>query len=444
MSNRDSFAIRDPIHEGILCSTEEKLLINSPLVQRLKWVAQLSMVNQVYNGATHSRFAHSLGAMQIAGEYMTHLLNTIPEREWQKHDLSMHMSTDAPNYYRDFYIQLARIAGLLHDVGHGPFSHSFDHIVYKKIFKIDDGGHDLARINLLNSPILYEYLPYGIDPEDLIELWAPDQSDWLKGEYNIKRKPIYDIIRNVVEGPLGADRIDFTRRDAYNIGMTHLGTIPTSRIIQNSKIVFIDGVPKLSYHVKIIEDIIRTLDGRLSMYSSVYLHKTSVAASLLVEKMMDLVCEPFNLVNMTRDVEQFKRLTDHKIFAMISEYTPPDENHDEYTRNVVSNVRTAQRMYENLMDRKLPKMDYEVHVQDFDTPFNEYHYVSQWYSGRDPNTFIIYKSRPISGISAEKFDKYGISFHDSHGKQYTCQQLLDQIGYTIPIIPYYIVRGYSI
>jgi len=440
--SKDTFAIRDPIHEGIICSASEKGLINSPLVQRLKWVAQLSMVNQVYNGATHSRFAHSLGAMQIAGEYMTHLLSTVSEHTWQENGLSMHMATDAPNYYRDFYIQLARVAGLLHDTGHGPFSHSFDHIIYRKIYNIDDGGHDLARVQLMNSPLLYEYLPDDIDPEDLIELWAPGTTNMFRSEYSKHRKPMWDIIRNIVEGPLGADRIDFTRRDAYNIGMTHLGTIPTSRIIQNSKIVFINGVPRLSYHVKIIDDIIRTLDGRLSMYSSVYLHKTSVAASLLVERMMDLVCEPFRLVEMTKDPEQFKRLTDHKIFGMISEWFQhegTDISEQEYI-----NIKIAQKMYENLMDRRLPKMDYELHVSNFSAPFDEQHYVSQWYPGRDPSTFIIYKSRPISGISAEKFDKYGISFHDSNGNLYTCQELLDQIGYTVPIKPYYIVRGYSL
>ncbi len=435
----DAFAIRDPIHEGIICSASEKKLINSPLVQRLKWVAQLSMVNQVYNGATHSRFAHSLGAMQIAGEYMTHLLgDTFLENQRLSSSL---YGRNTLARLPDFYIQLARVAGLLHDIGHGPFSHSFDHVVYKKIFKIDDGGHDIARLRLVLSPLLAPFLPGDVTPVDLVALWSPGPFE------DPFQKAIFAIIRNVVEGPLGADRIDFTRRDSYNIGMTHLGTIPTSRIIQNSKIVFIDGLPRLSYHVKIIDDIIRTLDGRLSMYSSVYLHKTSVAASLLVEKIMDLVCEPFNLVEMTNDPEEFKRLTDHKIFGMVSEYCPPDggrEGYDKDTQTMVNNVNMARRAYENLMDRILPKMDYEVRVQNFDAPFDEQVYVTKWYANRDPSTFMIYKSRPISGISADKFDKYGIVFHDSSGKQYTCQELLDQIGYTVPIKPYYIVRGYSV
>ena len=431
-----SFSIRDPILENITCTADERALINSPLVQRLKWVTQLSLVNHVFNGATHSRFAHSLGALSTAGEYMTHLLETVSDREWRKHDMTMTLSSSYP-YFKEHYIKLARVAGLLHDVGHGPFSHSFDKTIYQKIYGIPDGGHDLARINLVTHELIYEHLEENINPEELVELWSPGSVP----SFSAQDKSMFNIIRNIVEGPLGADRIDFTRRDSHNIGMQHLGTIPASRIIQNSKIVFVNNVPTLSYHAKCIEDIIRTLDGRLSMYTSVYLHKTSVAASLLVEKMMDLICEPFGLVEMTKDPDQFKRLTDHKIFAMISEWCPPSPIKAEDLAEV-RNIKRAQQLYEQLMDRQLPKMEHEVRINDFTTPFNEQHYVDLWYPNRDPSTFIIYCSRPISGISAAKFDKYGIVFHDNNDKLYTCQELLDSIGYTVPIKPFYIVRGY--
>jgi HD superfamily phosphohydrolase len=419
------FSIRDPILEGIVCTNEEKELINSPLVQRLKWVTQLSMVNQVYNGATHSRFAHSLGALSIAGTYMKHLLSTVTDTEWGIYGIPMD---------KQHYIQLARIAGLLHDIGHGPFSHSFDGTVYKKIYNIDDGGHDLARIQLIKNPLLYKYLPDGIDKDELIEIWSPGTSNISNNNDMYKIIPIYNIIRNIVEGPLGADRIDFTRRDAHNIGMSHLGTIPTIRIIQNSKISFINSIPILTYNTKCIEDIIRTLDGRLSMYISVYLHKTSVAASILVEKMLELICEPFKLIEMTKDPIQFKRLTDHKIFGMISEYANTENNID---------IDTAKKYYNNLMDRKLPKMNHEIRVNDFTIPFDSNTYKQLWYPNHNPDTFIIYKSRPISGISANKFTKHNIMFHNK-GNYHTCEDLLKQIEYTIPIKPFYIVRGYSL
>lgn len=437
------FYVRDTILEGIACNANEKELINSPLVQRLKWVMQLSLVNQVYNGGTHSRFAHSLGAMHTAGEYMEHLFNSTPLKTWHFNEIYLTNETIA------HFIQLARLCGLLHDIGHGPFSHSFDHVIYKKIYDIDDGGHDLERLKLVRCDMLAPYISEcGIDPRELCEVWAPNSTDFA---IDTQIRPIYDIIRTIVEGPLGADRIDFTRRDSYHTGMLHLGTIPASRIIQNSKIVFVSNgisgfsetkTPTLSYHHKCIDDIVRTLDGRLNLYASVYFHKTSMAASLLVETMMDLVCDAFSLVERTQNPMSFKQLNDHKLLGMISEFT----NYTTINYKDIPKVKRAQRLYTQLMERQLPKMNHELRVTDMDTPYDEEQYIKEWYGdlkGDERSKIAIVRTRVISGISAEKFDKYNIVFHDNQLKLYSCQECLDSINYTTPIPPYYIVRGYT-
>jgi len=438
------FYIRDTILEGIACNDNEKELINAPLMQRLKWVVQLSLANQVYNGGTHSRFAHSLGAMHTAGEYMKHLFDSIPLKTWQLHDIYLTNETTT------HFVQLARLCGLLHDVGHGPFSHSFDRVVYKKIYGIDDGGHDLERLKLVRCDMLAPYIKNcGIDPRELCEVWAPNSTDFVIDKLI---RPIYDIIRTIVEGPLGADRIDFTRRDSYHTGMLHLGTIPASRIIQNSKIVFVSTnevdkpkKPTLSYHHKCIDDIVRTLDGRLNLYSSVYFHKTSMAASLLVETMMDLVCDAFGLVEKTQNPISFKKLNDHQFLGMISEFTA----YTTLNYKDIPKVKRAQRLYDQLMERRLPKMNHEVRVTDMDTPYDEEIYIKEWYGdikGEELSKIAIVRTRVISGISAEKFDKYNIVFHGFSGndlKLYNCQECLDNINYTTPIAPYYIVRGYT-
>ena len=93
-------AIRDPIHNYIRVTNAETDLINSTFIQRLRWVSQLSGVRMVFPGAMHSRLAHVLGVAQLAGEYAEQI----------------YKDDDDQNYK----IQLARLGGLLHDVGHGP------------------------------------------------------------------------------------------------------------------------------------------------------------------------------------------------------------------------------------------------------------------------------------------------------------------------------------
>ncbi|HMP28288.1 MAG TPA: HD domain-containing protein [Saprospiraceae bacterium] len=408
----NEFEIRDPIHELIVCSKEEKELINSPLAQRLKWVEQLSMVNQVYNGAVHSRFSHCLGVMKLSGDYMEHLLSDSEAwNDWWRL-YGFHMNDKA----RKYYIQLARIVGFLHDIGHGPFSHSFDHTIYKKMYGVEDGGHDIARLDLVLSPLLKPYIEKcKINVDDILKVWGENP------------KGMFGIIKNIVEGPLGADRIDFTRRDAYYTGMDHLGTIPTKRLIKSTKIVFINEAPMLTYAAKCMDDIIRTLNGRLNLYEGVYLHRISMAASLLIEKILEHLMEFHDLTDMVRDPEKFVMFNDHKIFAMAMSGVSPE----------------AKKLYERLMLRQLPKVDHEAKVNNFSVPYDKEYYRKMWYPGVDPSKYEIVKTRAISCISAKKFTEYNIFFATKSGQIKTCQELLDEMQYQIPIKPYYIVRGFT-
>ena len=114
--------IRDPVHGRIGISRQEKVLINSPLVQRLHLVKQLTGNYLVFPGGMHSRYLHSIGVMDISGKYMEILLKKLKKTEKKK-------IIEIFNYSKNYLIQLARVCGLLHDIGHGPFSHSWDRIV---------------------------------------------------------------------------------------------------------------------------------------------------------------------------------------------------------------------------------------------------------------------------------------------------------------------------
>jgi hypothetical protein len=393
------FYIRDPIHGWIECSNREKEIINSPLVQRLKWVMQLSAVYHVYNGGTHTRFAHSLGVMHIAGLYMTHLFK------------SSFINTKSHN--SEHYIQVARLAGLLHDIGHGPFSHLFDHIVYQKMYN-NLNGHDIARLELIQSELLKPYiLNCGVTPDEISMVWSDE----------IPSNPqyyIYYIIGSVIQGPLGADRIDFTLRDSYYTGTEHLGTISHTRIISNSGVTGL----VLWYNDKAIRDIISALDSRLYLYHDVYFHKTSMAASLIIEEMLLASCDDLKLIERTKDFNQFRFLNDTSV---IGELTNARTKGGEYCRQ--------------LLERKLPKLVKEEMVLA-GTEYSEEEYYTRWNVPSTPE-FKFIRTRVISGISAKKFEQRNIKFRTKSGELISCEEALKNIMYQPSQPPYYIVRLYK-
>jgi uncharacterized protein len=402
--------VRDPIHNWIKFSENEKKIINSPYVQRLRWISQLTSVDHVFPGGTHNRFTHSLGTMYLAGKYMKNLFNNTPITE------SMHQNVQCIWNNKSKFIQLARIAALLHDVGHGPFSHAYDRTVYKKIYGKEDGGHDEYRLKLIFSPLLAPYIENcGIDPNDLVKCWTKNRGN-----------DIYSVIGCIIQGPLGADRMDFTLRDSYFTGTNHFGTISNKRIISNSSMLVFGGENikephiRLIYKAKIMPDIIQALEGRFHMYDSVYLHKVVISSSILIEKMIEEAYIPLKLEERTRDPYLFLNITDYTIIG-------------EITSSTSSELEKAREYCRRYMFRELPTMIREELSQERTKEIlNENMFVSH--------------SKNIESINTETFDKLGIMFYSSErgGTIESCSQVLEKMKYSPPQQSYHYVRTFII
>ena len=380
-------SIRDPIHNWIHVSKEEMDLINSPLVQRLRHVGQLSSVDSIYPGGNNTRFSHSLGAMYLAGKYAQHL--------W-------------PNNEKN--IQLARLAGLLHDVGHGPFSHVYDHVIYNKIYNtetqkkhewIKTQGHDQHRLVLIQSKLLKPLIEScGITISDLIKVWTT------KGH----------IINLIVQGPIGADRMDFILRDSYYTGTQHLGTIAYERIISNSLII--NG--KLHYEKKIIGDIVHALQARFHMYKEVYYHKNSVAATILLELCLTSAAKHINLIFRTLNLQNFVFLNDG-LLSEIANSTDP-------------NLKIAKKYAQRYLIRDLPKLKYEKIVK--------HNKSTKILSERviDKIEKEVMTTNNVWGMDPKHFDPYIFVYNE---KSITFQEFLDQNDYLMTTPKYTIMRVYE-
>jgi HD superfamily phosphohydrolase len=230
-------------------------LIEHPYFQRLRRIKQLGLTNLVYPGALHTRFHHAMGAMHLMGQ-------AIDVIRAKGHEITEEEAKGVT------------IAILLHDIGHGPFSHALEHSI----------------VNNINH-------------EDLSELFMNRLNAQFKGELTVAIKIFQDkyskkFLHQLVSSQLDMDRLDYLNRDSFYTGVSE-GVISSDRIIKMLNVVN----DQLAIEAKGIYSIEKFIIARRLMYWQVYLHKTVMSAeSLLVnilkrakdlaEKQVELFCTP--------------------------------------------------------------------------------------------------------------------------------------------------------
>ncbi|MCS7111247.1 MAG: HD domain-containing protein [Ignisphaera sp.] len=240
--------IYDEVHGYIELSEVELKIVESTVFQRLRFIKQLAAAWYVYPGATHTRFSHSLGAMHIMGLVASRLI-----------DLGYVHSVDD--------VQLLRLAALLHDIGHTPFSHAIEPF-YKH--RLGVGHEDLSKIVILESSSIREVLSsYGYDPKTIAAL--------LEGRY---REPLYN---QLLSSDVDVDRMDYLLRDALHTGVAY-GSIDLQRIIAT---LVVDGEGNLAILDKGIDALENFYLARLHMYRTVYYHKTLVGYEMMLRKIYE-------------------------------------------------------------------------------------------------------------------------------------------------------------
>jgi HD superfamily phosphohydrolase len=227
--------INDPVY-GFISIKSEKIfdLIEHPFLQRMRHIRQLGLAELVYPGAIHTRFHHALGAMHLMGQALTILRSKGVELSEEE-------------------IEAAQIATLLHDTGHGPFSHSLE-----------------------------ETLLTHIKHESISFLFMKELNRQFNGGLTLAVKIFQNtyakkFLHQLVSSQLDIDRLDYLNRDSFFTGVRE-GAVGTDRIIAMLNV----QKGQLVVEEKGIYNIESFLNARRLMYWQVYLHKTSVAAERLL------------------------------------------------------------------------------------------------------------------------------------------------------------------
>jgi HD superfamily phosphohydrolase len=231
--------INDPIYGFVTIPSEIIYdLINHPYFQRLRRIKQLGLTNLVYPGALHTRFHHAIGAMHLMGE----AVHTLRQK-----DIAI---TDAEE-------QAVLIAILLHDIGHGPFSHALEHSIVTGV------SHETIS-SLIMDKLNEEF---GGELSLAIRIF--------NGRYEKQ------FLHQLVSSQLDMDRLDYLKRDSFFTGVSE-GVISSDRIIKMLNVVN----NQLVVENKAIYSIEKFLIARRLMYWQVYLHKTVLGAETLLVKIL--------------------------------------------------------------------------------------------------------------------------------------------------------------
>jgi hypothetical protein len=263
--------IRDSIHGDIKFKGFFLDLLETPELQRLYNIKQLGLAHLVFPGAHHTRLEHSLGTYNMAFQ-AAELLN-LDEKD------------------REIII----CAALLHDIGHGPFSHTLESILRDML--------DVDHIDLTEKLIWGEYEIFDSEEKEVIT--SPSVYEILD-KNSINQKEVTDIIRGkthekpylsqLLNSAIDVDQLDYLVRDAYYTGVAY-GMIDIERFLQ-TLIVNNDNLAVRKKGVGVVENI---LMARALMYSSVYFHKTVRIAELMLSKAIEMIsdAEPFGFFKKT-------------------------------------------------------------------------------------------------------------------------------------------------
>jgi len=310
-------SIRDPLYGFIDLSETETRIIDTAVFRRLNGIKQLSHAYLVYPTAVHTRFEHALGVTHLADLVSRQLL------------------------FDDEIREIVRLAGLLHDVGHGPFSHLFEHVME----------------NTNNKKIEHDRISMMLIRED------PDISSILgdKGEKIIQlldHKPISGLDRkisslasDVISGPLDVDKMDYLRRDSYNIGVAY-GQFDLPRIIHTLTHTDDSIEQRICVDYKGKDAIENYRLGRYLMHAQVYQHHTRLIGDRMFLHALDLAVNEENIIQSSALQTDTDLNKSHKEF--LDFYTSLDD-HGLYGLILNKPTSAAAKILRNIRHRNLLK-----------------------------------------------------------------------------------------
>ncbi|MCS7120089.1 MAG: HD domain-containing protein [Nitrososphaerota archaeon] len=271
--------IKDPIYGYIYITEDEKEIIDSYPFQRLRRIRQLAGAEFVYPGANHTRFEHSLGVLCLADR-----LTSNPR-------ISQLISEDET--------RTVRIASMLHDIGHGPFSHVFEHLLTKFLGKTHE---DMTSWIILNSEIGEILSKLGYDAKDISML-----------SVGLLNRPGKTYIDQIIRSAVDVDKLDFVVRDTYHTGAEY-GYVDVARLVDTMDVT--DG--NLTVDIGALSALESFILARIESFKSIYFHRVGRAVQIMLASALELAKDELGLTDFSSP-EEYLSLDDYVLWTKLKE-----------------------------------------------------------------------------------------------------------------------------
>ena len=267
--------IKDPIYGYIRLSDVEKTIIDTLAVQRLRRIRQLAGAEYVYPAANHTRFEHVLGTMYLAGVVAENLPVNLSKEERQK----------------------VRLAALLHDVGHAPFSHLFEPLLVKYLNR----NHEAVSTWIIADSALTDVISsLGFDPKELSELAV--------GKLSRTDKP---FLNQIISSSFDVDKMDFIVRDSYHTGAGY-GSVDVFRLIYTMDVVH----GNLAADITALPTLESLILARLESFRAIYFHRACRAVQIMLLKALENAKEDLEILKV-KTADEYLEWDDYGIWSKL-------------------------------------------------------------------------------------------------------------------------------
>ncbi len=354
---KDWKQIYDSIHKSIKISNYACLIIDTSEFQRLRYLHQLGTCFYAFPDATHTRFEHSVGTYHLAGEMVKNIVNNTTKATLNEYVSAIPelkdyfvrtygLTNENDQLLLDNYVtELIKIAGLVHDLGHGPFSHVFDDVFIPIIrenqkqlgeaLKGPKGGDEHPmELHENRSGSILEHI---IKTDDVLRTIILDpEIQFIKNLINPQPEHkgfVYQIVSNNLNS-IDVDKFDYMSRDTTCLGLKF--GFDSSRLINDAKVISnIICFPKQIYY-----EVASIFTTRYRLHKQIYGHKAVISTQMMINDMMILIDPIVGIYNKIFDVASFCTLTDSYIIETVKFLYETRSKYGEYKRGLIEQAYT--------------------------------------------------------------------------------------------------------